>query len=181
MKNRWLAPVWALLFFGFAVTAFAQNPDTSPARPQSIVFAGGGDLNDDDLDIYEFLYTRNIPSWDWSIGETTRLSTRLWLSLGVLDQAAGDSLYGTAGPIFYIHRNGHAYFNFGIRLTVLSDDVIGTLDFGGPVQFTSLIGVGYWFDNGWEIGLRVQHISNARLYEPNPDINFVVLQAGYGF
>lgn len=161
--------------------AFAQNPDRSPARRQSILFAGGADLNDDDLDIYEFLYTRNISSWDWGIGETTRLSTRLWLSGGVLDQGGDTAGFGTVGPIFYIHRNGHAYFNFGIRLTVLADDFIGNLDFGGPVQFTSLIGVGYWFDNGWEVGARIQHISNARLYEPNPDINFFVLQAGYGF
>jgi lipid A 3-O-deacylase len=48
-------------------------------------------------------------------------------------------------------------------------------------QFGSHLGVSYVFGNRVDIGLRIQHISNGGIKEPNDGVNFAVIRAGYRF
>ena len=48
-------------------------------------------------------------------------------------------------------------------------------------QFGDHIGVGYVFDNKWELGMKIQHFSNGGYKKPNTGVNFVNLKASYHF
>ncbi|MBN1436645.1 MAG: acyloxyacyl hydrolase [Sedimentisphaerales bacterium] len=48
-------------------------------------------------------------------------------------------------------------------------------------NFLSGGGVGYKFDEHWEIGARFQHISNAGFESPNSGVNLVAMWVGYSF
>ncbi len=48
-------------------------------------------------------------------------------------------------------------------------------------QFADHIGVGYVFNNNFDLGLRLQHYSNAGIKKPNDGENFVVLRGAYRF
>ncbi len=53
--------------------------------------------------------------------------------------------------------------------------------FSTNFQFGDHIGVGYVFDGGLNIGLKIQHFSNCGIQHPNPGANFVVLQTAHAF
>jgi opacity protein-like surface antigen len=74
------------------------------------------------------------------------------------------------------------YVEGGIGIHVLSklydnnDDKLAT-----AFQFGDHIGVGYVFDNKWEIAAKIQHFSNGGIKEPNSGVNYAVLKAAYHF
>lgn len=47
--------------------------------------------------------------------------------------------------------------------------------------FGDHLGIGYVFSNNMDLGLKLQHFSNASIKEPNDGVNFVVLKLGYHF
>lgn len=48
-------------------------------------------------------------------------------------------------------------------------------------QFGDHVGIGYVTQNKWDIGLKVQHYSNASIKRPNSGVNFAILSARYSF
>ena len=48
-------------------------------------------------------------------------------------------------------------------------------------EFADHIGVGYVFDNNFDLGLRLQHYSNGGISKPNDCENFIVLRCAYRF
>ena len=48
-------------------------------------------------------------------------------------------------------------------------------------QFGDHVGVGYVFDNNWEVAAKVQHFSNGGYKKPNTGINYFELKAAYHF
>ncbi|WP_426103891.1 acyloxyacyl hydrolase [Massilia sp. TSP1-1-2] len=48
-------------------------------------------------------------------------------------------------------------------------------------QFGDHAGAGYVLDNGWDLGLKVQHFSNGGIKKPNSGVNFVVVKVTRAF
>ena len=48
-------------------------------------------------------------------------------------------------------------------------------------EFADHVGVGYVFDNKWEIGARLQHYSNGGIKHPNGGVNLFMLKAAYHY
>jgi hypothetical protein len=48
-------------------------------------------------------------------------------------------------------------------------------------QFGTLVGVGYRFNNKFDLGLRVQHFSNGGFKQPNSGVNLGLVRAAYRF
>ena len=48
-------------------------------------------------------------------------------------------------------------------------------------EFADHIGIGYVFNNNFDLGLRLQHYSNAGIKKPNNGENFVVVRGAYRF
>ncbi len=70
----------------------------------------------------------------------------------------------------------------GIGIRFLSDTTIyDSRRFSTSFQFGELLGMGLRFGSGqaYEIGIRVEHISNGGIKEPNDGINFAVIRFAY--
>ncbi|HEU4776493.1 MAG TPA: acyloxyacyl hydrolase [Telluria sp.] len=48
-------------------------------------------------------------------------------------------------------------------------------------QFGDQLGAGYVFQNGWDAGLSISHISNGGIKKPNSGVNFLLLRAKKSF
>jgi hypothetical protein len=48
-------------------------------------------------------------------------------------------------------------------------------------QFADHIGIGYVTANKWDLGVKLQHYSNASIKRPNSGVNFIIASARYQF
>jgi hypothetical protein len=67
-----------------------------------------------------------------------------------------------------VHRLSNLYNNDTYRLSTL-------------FQFGDHIGVGYVFDNNWEVAGKIQHFSNGGYKKPNTGVNYLEVHAAYHF
>ena len=78
----------------------------------------------------------------------------------------GKGFYGEAG--IGVHLFSKLYRN--------NDKVLST-----AFQFGDHIGAGYVFNNGLDLGIRLQHFSNGGIKQPNGGVNFAVARVAYKF
>jgi lipid A 3-O-deacylase len=87
-------------------------------------------------------------------------------------------------PVFRFQRDDRLglYAEAGIGAHLLSDlyDNDGRR-FSTRFQFGDHLGVGYVFSNQWDVGLRIQHFSNASIKKPNPGLNFIGVRVSRRF
>ena len=137
--------------------------------------------NDEDFKQYEVLSTWNLP-WtrQWDTGLT--LSTYLEANAGVLRGGGKSAFVGSIGP--GIHITGFKKkltISMGINPTIIGKYKFGDEDLGGPIEFTSHIGLNLNFARHYTIGYRLQHMSNAFLYDTNPGVNSHMIEIVYRF
>lgn len=73
-------------------------------------------------------------------------------------------LYGEIG--IGVHALSDRYDNNGRQLST-------------KFQFGDHLGIGYVFQNNWEIGVKVQHFSNASVKQPNDGVNFAIVKVSF--
>ena len=78
--------------------------------------------------------------------------------------------YGTGEYSMY----GAFTVDLGISPGYLNQDEVNGRRFGGGLQFTSHLGV-YVGPRRWQIGYRLQHTSNGRLYRQNDGLDLQML------
>lgn len=83
----------------------------------------------------------------------------------------------------YIARGQHAFFaEAGVGIHYLSRRYQrGDHQFSTRVQFSPQVGVGYRFEEGGELVLRFQHLSNAGLKQPNAGVELLLLSVSKAF
>ena len=84
------------------------------------------------------------------------------------------------GPRIGLEK-GWFVIDAGSRVTYLGDENIGSRDLDGPFQFISHARIGVVILRRLEIGGRIQHMSNAGIYESNPGADLVVVDVGCRF
>ena len=82
------------------------------------------------------------------------------------EKVSGKGTYVEAGV--GAHLLSHLYDNGGRRLST-------------RFQFGDHIAVGYVFDNGLDLKLKLQHFSNGSIKKPNDGVNFAAISASYPF
>jgi lipid A 3-O-deacylase len=142
------------------------------------------------LDGLSFEYGRGTRGVDeWRMAAQWRQNPK-WLD-DTLMHLYWDATYGTwqsntgtlqdvgLTPTFrYGHEHG-GYFDFGIGFHVLSETRISEqIEFSTKFQFGDHFGIGYRF-NRYDMSVRLQHLSNAGIKNPNPGINFLQLRFQY--
>jgi len=80
------------------------------------------------------------------------------------DNKRGLYLEGGVG----VHLMSHLYDNAGRR-------------FSTAFEFGDHLGAGYVFNNGLDLGVRLQHFSNGGIKSPNSGANFAVARVAYRF
>ena len=87
-------------------------------------------------------------------------------------------------PVFRFQRDDKKawYAEGGIGVHHLSDryDNDGH-QLSTRFQFGDHIGLGYVFDNRWELGMKIQHFSNGGYKKPNSGVDFIEVKASYHF
>lgn len=87
-------------------------------------------------------------------------------------------------PVFRLQRDTLTgwYAEVGIGAHYLSEPYDNNgRRFSTRFQFGDHIGVGYVFPNRLDLGLKIQHISNGSIKNPNPGLNFAILRARHPF
>ena len=181
-KLKRVSRYWIVLVF---VLSIFVSPPLCASEPgwRSIGLRGGinDNRNDENFEQYEGFTTWNLPwSWQWDSGWA--LGTYLEANAGVLTADGESAFVGSIGPGLYISGlKEMVEISMGINPTVISKHKFGDENLGGPIQFTSHIGLNFIFKHHYSIGYRLQHMSNGVLYEHNPGVNMHMIEVGYRF
>jgi hypothetical protein len=137
--------------------------------------------NDEDFQQYETFLSWNLP-WAWHFASEWRIGTFLEANAGFLHGGGETAFVGSLGPGINIRGfRDKIDIPLGVNPTVVSDHTFGDVDFGGSFQFTSHIGLNFNFTQHFMMGYRLQHMSNAGFYSPNPGVNIHMVGIGYRF
>jgi len=111
---------------------------------------------------------------DWHLAGYWEFSAAIWDNH---EESVADV---SATPVFRFARAA-AYVEGAIGVHLVTTRISAQRIFSSAFQFGSHVGAGYRFGPArrYDLGLRVQHISNGGLREPNPGINFVLLRFQY--
>jgi len=172
------------MFLVLALISFAPQPlSANQIVWWSIGLRGGVNdhINDEDFKQYEGFSTWKLPwSRRWDSGWT--LGTYLEANAGVLRGGGESGFVGSIGPgIYFTGFEEKIDIFMGINPTIISKHKFGDENLGGPVEFTSHIGFGINLTRHFAIGYRLQHMSNAVLYEHNPGLNMHMIEMSYRF
>ena len=83
-------------------------------------------------------------------------------------------------PVFRIERRG-LYVEGAIGVHFVSTHISAARTFSTTFQFGDHLGAGLHFGPGgrYDVGVRVQHLSNGGVATPNPGINFLIVRLQY--
>lgn len=69
----------------------------------------------------------------------------------------------------------------GLAPAVISRSHFDDHNLGGPIQFVSHVGLNWRISDRWKAVYRLQHMSNAGIYGPNPGLNMHLVGLAYRF
>jgi hypothetical protein len=159
---------------------------TAVYASEKAVFEVGarGGVNDnrnyEDFTAGEVYLLRDLP-WQISLTKSATLRIRLDAGVTVLEAAGEHSvMLAIGGDLFLPLQNEFLEFEVGLRPAFLHDFKIGDDDFGGNLQFTSHAGITLrWHE--MSLSYRLQHTSNASIYEQNKGLNLHLVGLGVRF
>lgn len=143
---------------------------------------GGTDLNrlEENYDAVEIYLLQQLP-WGNTLGEQGSLTSRLDFGAIYLEGGDDEGVMLAAGVDLVLGFWGDRLeLEAGFRPTWMFDHEYGDDDFGGGMQFTSHVGLAF----SWRqavLSYRLQHTSNAGIYDDNPGINLHMIGLGYRF
>ncbi len=137
--------------------------------------------NNEDFHQYETFATWSLP-WIWRSSKIWAIGTFLEVNAGILRGSGETAFVGSIGPGIYLAGfKDKIIISIGLNPTIISKHKFGDEDLGGPIEFTSHIGFNLNFARHFTIGYRLQHMSNAGLYDTNPGLNMHMIELGYRF
>lgn len=182
IKSRRVVPAFlaVLALSALSAPSMAQHSGESTKRSAG-VRAGGGD-GFEAIEVYhrrpspwlERTLLASTPPGDWSA---------LWdLSLAYWEGDHDNNGFLAVGPVF--ERQGlpaDLRLSLGVQPTLISSHNGNGKDLGGPVQFTSHLSLAWAPATALSLGVRIQHTSNAGLYDHNPGVDIIAAEVGFAF
>lgn len=129
---------------------------------------------------------RQWPRGDtWHVGMYWDLALGQWHRDGVYPGQTGHITEIGLTPVFRLQNNSQRglYAEAGVGAYVLSSTTLAFRQFSTGFQFGSHLGLGYRFGatGQYDLSLRVQHLSNADIKQPNEGINFGMVHLQYWY
>ena len=111
---------------------------------------------------------------DWHLAGYWEIAAAIW------DNADESTADLSATPVFRIERRT-VYLEAAIGFHLVSTRISAHRVFSTAFQFGEHAGAGVRFGPGrrYDLGMRVQHLSNGGVRSPNPGINFVLMRLQY--
>jgi len=132
------------------------------------------------------------PEWSWFNSNGTHLAGYWDASIGFWEGRQYNNVPGAKQrivdvgftPVFRFEKTSKKgfYIEGGIGAHLMSktynnnDDRLST-----AFQFGDHVGVGYVFDNKWEVAAKLQHYSNGGIKKPNSGVDYFVVKASYRY
>ena len=118
--------------------------------------------------------------WDWQLQklEPTHWHIHWDVAAGQWKSDTGTMHEGSVTPVLrWAPGDRGGYFEGGIGLHLLSDSHVSSdVDFSTRFQFGDHLGAGYRWGDGYDLSVRLQHISNGGMRNPNPGMNFLAVR-----
>ncbi len=134
---------------------------------------------DEDFTAGEIYLLRDLP-WQLPLSEGVSLRTRLDAGVTLLEAAGEHSALLAIGGDLFLPIQQWLELEVGLRPAYMNDYKLGEDDFGGNIQFVSHAGMTLrWHD--LSLGYRIQHTSNASIYDKNGGMNLHLLGLGARF
>lgn len=114
------------------------------------------------------------PTDQWRLAGYWEFSAGLW------DNTEESVAELAATPVFRFER-GTAYLEAAIGFHLVSTHISAHRTFSTAFQFGDHVGAGFRFGprKRYDIGMRIQHLSNGGVSSPNPGINFFSMRLHY--
>src|SRR5258707_9171931 len=156
--------IFAAVIFSFPVTV-AHAFDSISAE------AGHGTRG---VDMWRLgLQWKQEPAW---LAGHTNWSLYWDATLGAWEGDLGSVSETALTPTFRFSGGNGLYLDTGVGVHLLSETRIsGLLEFSTKFQFGNHLGAGYRHGR-YDASVRLQHLSNAGLRNPNPGINFLQIR-----
>lgn len=143
-----------------------------------------GGVNDnrnyEDFKAGEVYLLRDLP-WQLPLTSSATLRTRLDAGVTLLEAADEHSVMLAVGADLFLPLLGDSLeIEAGFRPAFLHDYKLGEDDLGGNLQFTSHAGMALRWDR-MSLSYRIQHTSNASIYEQNKGLNLHMIGLGGRF
>ena len=131
---------------------------------------------------------RVATQWNWrkqhALDERWRLHGYWEASAGAWESDDDSSADFALTPVFRFERHGRQrvpYLEAAIGFHILSRHISRERQFSTNFQFGDHIAAGLRFGPRarYDVGVRLQHLSNGGIRHPNPGINFVLLRFQY--
>lgn len=178
MKFRVIAPVFVIVLFTIASAARGADQEWVEAGAR-IGFSKS--VHGESFNQLEIAAAYRLP-WTWMPDSGWRLDSRINASAGILHGGSDTAAIVAVGPgLAWVSPSQQFAVEAGISPTLMTRHEFGDADFGGIFQFTSFIGLSSRIGNQTTASLRVQHMSNASIYNPNPGLDQVMLGINYRF
>jgi hypothetical protein len=141
----------------------------------------GGD-EDERFQQYDVFATASLP-WSWYHESGLGVSSRLMATGGLLVGAGAAGFIATVVPLLALGpRESQLSLDAGVGAAVLSRDVFGTQDSGGPFQIALTFGFRVPVYRALAVGYRMQHVSDARIYgDKGNGADLHMLEVTYSF
>ena len=111
-----------------------------------------------------------------------QIRPKLDATAGVLRRGDEKGFIGSVGPGLTLGwKEWPIFLVGGARAAVLGEQEYKGKDFGGRLQFIEDIGLNIRLSPKLEAGYRLQHMSNAFIYDTNPGLNMHIFEVSYGF
>ena len=169
-----------ILFFVFLLSSATGYASEKAVFELGVRGGVNDNRNYEEFTAGEIYLLRDLP-WQMPLTQSATLRTRLDAGVTVLEAAGEQSvMLAIGGDLFVPMLDDRLEFEVGLRPAFLHDYKIGEDDFGGNLQFTSHAGITLRWQ---EISLsyRIQHTSNASIYEQNKGLNLHLVGLGGRF
>jgi hypothetical protein len=114
---------------------------------------------------------------EWTLGETWRVSGYWDFSAAVWDNSDATTADLGITPVFRFERE-RLYAEAAIGAHLVQRRISQHRIFSTAFQFGDHIGIGMR-GREYDLGIAIQHLSNASIRRPNPGINFVLVRLQY--
>ncbi len=139
---------------------------------------GSGVLGSIDQDFWQVgIFATYALPWKRTRKNGDIIQTALNVDLNHLNGPGNQSIVIAVGPqIELIRPTSRVSWNLGIAPTYIEKSRYNAIDMGGNLHFTSHIGVKFEMNKQWELGFRLQHMSNVGLEDSNPGLNLFLIE-----
>ncbi|MGB5233317.1 MAG: acyloxyacyl hydrolase [Desulfoprunum sp.] len=166
-------------------TAAKADPTSTATTKETGLYSIGArfgtSFRGEDTDQADIFVARKLP-WGRDLSSGWNLGTAGELDLSILQHDDEEVVAGSISTDLILSSPGHRFFLLtGVGAGVLEDEILGDIDFGGPVFFLFHAGAGLRLTPWLSLGYRYSHMSNGSIYDKNPSLNLNMVELRFTF